>query len=116
MNEHLLHIAPTLKWLLFAAWILPLGGFAVEVLGGWWGTRQSKAAAYLAVFCIGMGFVLSMTALVQWASVTHPFGGSEHHAEAEGDAAHGHEPAAEGDAAHAEHHHNDPYAGAVSGT
>ncbi|MFV0445574.1 MAG: NADH-quinone oxidoreductase subunit L [Planctomycetaceae bacterium] len=73
MDAALVQIAPTLKWLLFAAWILPLAGFAVEVFGGWWGKRQSKVAAYMAVFCIGMGFVLSLSALVTWANVTHPF-------------------------------------------
>ncbi|MCA9053996.1 MAG: NADH-quinone oxidoreductase subunit L [Planctomycetaceae bacterium] len=109
MNESLLQIAPTLKWLLCAAWLLPLAGFAIEVFGGWWGDRKSKLAAYMAVFCIGMGFVLSLSALVTWANVTHPFGGG-HEAVAVHDS--GHE--------HTDHEHvahaNDPYAGAVSGT
>jgi NADH-quinone oxidoreductase subunit L len=124
MDEHLLQIAPTLKWLLFAAWILPLAGFAVEVFGGWWGDRKSKLAAYMAVFCIGMGFVLSLSALVTWAGVTHPFGGhgdTAHAATAEH--APGHElPSSplplvpsSADAGHAVHSNN-PYAGAVSGT
>ena len=108
MDEHLLEIAPTLKWLLCAAWLLPLAGFTVEVFGGWWGDRKSKLAAYMAVFCIGMGFVLSLSALVTWAGVTHPFGGGEHAtAEHHGDDHHAGEHAV---------HANDPYKGAVSGT
>ncbi|MEZ6064919.1 MAG: proton-conducting transporter membrane subunit [Planctomycetaceae bacterium] len=124
MNEQLVQIAPTLKWLLFAAWIVPLAGFTVEVFGGWWGDRKSKAAAYLAVVCIATGFVLSSIALCQWVSVVHPFGGHDTHtaADAHADPAHGagdHDHDHGGDHARAHgdaHHGNDPYKGAVSGT
>ncbi|MEZ6058486.1 MAG: NADH-quinone oxidoreductase subunit L [Planctomycetaceae bacterium] len=71
MSEQLLQIAPTLKWLLFAAWILPLLGFSVEIFAGWWSSRKSKAAAYLAVACIAMGFCLSVVAISQWYCVVH---------------------------------------------
>lgn len=121
MSEHLLEIAPTLKWLLFAAWILPLAGFSVEVFGGWWGGRKSRAAAYLAVFCIGMGFVLSSIALGTWYGATH--GEGEHvaaHAHGPADApipaATEHERHEEQTHAAGAHHANDPYATAVSGT
>ena len=55
--------------LLQAAWLLPLVGFAIEVFGGYWskscpgGRFRSRAAAYIAVGCIGGGFLLSATAL-----------------------------------------------------
>ena len=50
--------------LLTAAWLLPLLGFAGEVFGGFWQkSRKSKAAAGIAVACIGFGFVASATAL-----------------------------------------------------
>jgi NADH-quinone oxidoreductase subunit L len=60
----------TLKLLLATAWLLPLAGFAIEVFGGYWGDRRSKAAAYLAVFCIGTGFVCSTIALFTWLDAT----------------------------------------------
>lgn len=59
-----------LKTLLCIAWLLPLLGFVIEVFGGFWGTRQSKAAAYMAVFCIAMGFVCSTAALIVWGNAT----------------------------------------------
>jgi NADH-quinone oxidoreductase subunit L len=114
MDSHLLQIAPTLKWLLFTAWILPLAGFAVEIFGGWWGDRKSKLPAYLAVFCIGAGFVLSLWALTTWAGVTHPLGGEPAAAESH---VHGHDhpPASASSAdAHAPHANN-PYSRALSG-
>lgn len=61
-------IGSTLKTLLTIAWLLPLLGFAIEVFGGYWGTRKSKTAAYIAVFCIAMGFVCSASALVVWGN------------------------------------------------
>jgi NADH-quinone oxidoreductase subunit L len=64
-------LGETLGKLLTAAWLLPLVGFAVEIFGGFWGSRKSKAAAYLAVFCIGMGFILSASALCHWGKVTN---------------------------------------------
>ena len=59
-----------LKYCLMAAWLLPLFGFIVEVLAGFWSHRLSKAAAYWAVGCIGAGFVLSSFALFTWWSGT----------------------------------------------
>jgi NADH-quinone oxidoreductase subunit L len=56
--------------LLTLAWLLPLGGFAVEVFGGYLWGRKSKAAAYLAVACIGCGFLLSLSALLVWGRTT----------------------------------------------
>jgi len=88
-----------LSTLLMLAWLLPLAGFAVEIFGGFWGTRQSKTAAYLAVFCIGAGFFLSVGALCLWGKTTEWSALEEHHAgEPAVAAATGHPPA---DAAHA---------------
>ena len=59
----------TTALLLTAAWLLPLAGFAIEIFGGYWshhapgGRFQSRLAAYLAVGCIGGGFLLSLGAL-----------------------------------------------------
>lgn len=64
-------VGETLRTLLTIAWLLPLGGFAIEVLGGWWGGRRNRAASYIAVACIGVGFVLSTAALVIWGQSTH---------------------------------------------
>jgi len=56
----------TLANLLTIAWLLPLFGFVVQILFAHkWG-RKSKAAAYLAIFCIGTGFVCSATAFYKW--------------------------------------------------
>src|SRR5438876_1406671 len=60
----------TLGALLTLAWLLPLGGFAIEIFGGYLWSRKSRAAAYLAVLCIGTGFVLSAAALVHWGNTT----------------------------------------------
>ncbi len=49
---------------------MPLAGFAVEVFGGYWSGRRSKAAAYLAVACIFIGFCLSVSAFCVWGSAT----------------------------------------------
>ena len=61
----------TLANLLTIAWLLPLLGFVVQILFAlrWWG-RKSKAAAYLAIFCIGAGFVCSSTAFYLWGEGT----------------------------------------------
>jgi NADH-quinone oxidoreductase subunit L len=74
-----------LSWYLRIAWLLPLLGFAIEVFGGYWGTRKSKTAAYLAIGCIATGFVLSTVAFVRWNAETGAFSHSdapenEHHA------------------------------------
>jgi len=56
--------------LLTTAWLLPLVGFAVEIFGGYWshhapgGRFKSRLPAYLAVGCIGSGFLLSLSALL----------------------------------------------------
>lgn len=57
------------KYLLLA-WLLPLIGFAVEVLGGYWGNRQDKRAAYIAIACIGSGFLLSSFTFYRWGTET----------------------------------------------
>lgn len=67
--ETYLQVGTTLKWLLTAAWLLPLIGFAVEIFGGYWSSRTSKTPAYLAVGCIVTGFVLSLFALCTWVRV-----------------------------------------------
>ena len=59
-----------IKWLLTIAWLLPLLGFAVEIFAGWWSTRTSKLAAYLAVACIGTGFICSVSAFYTWQSAS----------------------------------------------
>lgn len=59
-----------LRNLLTIAWLLPLAGFVVEIFAGYWSNRLSKAAAYLAVLCIGTGFVCSSIALYQWGAAT----------------------------------------------
>jgi len=52
------------------AWLLPLCGFAIEIFAGFWGTRKSKTAAYIAVGCIGTAFVCSLSALLIWGFST----------------------------------------------
>lgn len=58
--------------LLAVAWLLPLAGFVAEIYAlHWrWSHRLSKAPAYLAVGCIGIGFLCSLSALVFWGSQT----------------------------------------------
>lgn len=103
---------------LLLAWLLPLFGFAVEVLGGFWGNRQDKRAAYLAIACIGASFVLSSIAFCRWGAETHwqvfaAADDSGHHsialladADTETEAAgeHHHE---DGDGTHDDAHHED---------
>jgi NADH-quinone oxidoreductase subunit L len=60
----------TLKLLLAFAWLAPLAGFAIEIFAGYWSTRRSKAAAYLAVLCIFLGFCASVAAFGVWGSRT----------------------------------------------
>ena len=59
-----------LKTLLAIAWLTPLAGFAIEIFGGYWSTRRSKAAAYLAVGCIFLGFCTSVAAFCVWGNST----------------------------------------------
>ncbi|HUG92429.1 MAG TPA: NADH-quinone oxidoreductase subunit L [Planctomycetaceae bacterium] len=109
--------------LLIAAWLLPLAGFAVEIFGGYWQrSRFDRRPAYLAVGCIGLGFVLSLAALVIWGLDTNwaALSAGEHHAASEhGAAAHTAGEPAPGDdaAAHdaADAEHRPPHA-PVSGT
>jgi NADH-quinone oxidoreductase subunit L len=64
-------VGETLRNLLMIAWLLPLVGFAVEIFGGFWGSRQSRAAAWIAVGCIATGFVCSFSALMIWGNANH---------------------------------------------
>ncbi|TWT58777.1 NADH-quinone oxidoreductase subunit L [Thalassoglobus neptunius] len=134
-----------LMWLLTAAWLLPLLGFVIEIFGGYWSDRKSKTPAYLAVGCIGTGFLLSLVALLTWVDAADlnlwHFGDTEsaavaHHeadaAEAghEDDHSHSHDHAdhsnahgEHGDAHHDGGHHggheshaNDPFKTAFAGT
>ncbi len=59
-----------LRNLLLVAWLAPLAGFCIEILAGFWSTRLSKAAGYLAVGCIGLGFLCSTWALIHWGNET----------------------------------------------
>lgn len=90
--------------LLAAAWLLPLVGFAIEVFGGYWQPhRKSKAAAGMAVFCIGTGFVLSLSALFLWGGAsdwTALKAKEAHHAEAT------HDEQVHGNTKHGEHAKN----------
>ena len=93
------------------AWLLPLCGFAIEIFAGFWGTRKSKTAAYIAVGCIGTAFVCSLSALLiwgfstEWAAVKSVAG---HHAAAPADAGHGDHAADHHDGAHeADGHHHE---------
>lgn len=61
-------VGETLRNLLMIAWLLPLAGFAVEIFGGFWGTRKSRVAAWMSVVCIATGFVCSASALVVWGN------------------------------------------------
>ncbi len=136
--DQYLSTAESLKWLLAIAWLLPLAGFCVEIFAGWWGSRTSKVAAWLAVGCIATGFLCSVGALITWGNATHwsalhVADHGEHAAEEHASADHDHE---HGDHAHGEHEHgaadhvhgdaedahashaahaNDPYATAFSG-
>src|SRR5262245_49278375 len=94
----------TLGTLLTLAWLLPLAGFAIEIFGGFLWSRTSKVAAYLAVLCIGTGFVLSTAALVHWGNTT---GWAVLKA---ADHSFGHETAAGHDAASGAAHHDEPAA------
>ena len=74
-------LGKTLGTLLTLAWLLPLAGFTVEIFGGFWGSRKSKAAAYLAVACIVGAFIFSGSALLLWGSQTKWAALESHHAE-----------------------------------
>lgn len=93
----------TIAILLTIAWLLPLLGFAIEIFAGYWQPdRKSRAAALLAVGCIGAGFVLSVAAFVTWGNDTD--WGAFTHAAADDHAGHGDEKGAHGeDGAHGAH-------------
>lgn len=61
-----------LRNLLTVAWLLPLAGFVIELyaLQLRWTHRLSKAPAYVAVACIGLGFLCSSAALWYWGQHT----------------------------------------------
>ena len=77
--------------LLSTAWLLPLVGFAVEIFGGYWshhvrgGRFKSRLPAYIAVGCIGSGFLLSLSALLMGISDfdLSLWDSSDHHGSAE---------------------------------
>lgn len=105
MHPDAIHLGQTLGMLLKAAWLLPLLGFVIEIFGGFWGTRKSKAAAYFAVGCIGLGFVLSASALVYWGQATEWSALKGHEGDHGTDGGHGAAAAHhEGDAAHPPEH------------
>ncbi|MBL8811543.1 MAG: NADH-quinone oxidoreductase subunit L [Planctomycetaceae bacterium] len=105
-------VGETLRNLLMIAWLLPLCGFAIEIFGGFWGSRKSRLAAWIAVGCIATGFVCSASALLIWGRqnewVVLDKAGHGHdeagHSEGENHAAPGHE----GTAPHAEEHKEEP--------
>ncbi|MBM80384.1 MAG: NADH-quinone oxidoreductase subunit L [Planctomycetaceae bacterium] len=59
-----------LSTLLMVAWLLPFFGFCIEVFGGYFKWRLTKTAAYIAVGCIGVGFLCSVVAFMQWGNAT----------------------------------------------
>ncbi|MBS0265563.1 MAG: NADH-quinone oxidoreductase subunit L [Planctomycetes bacterium] len=97
-------LGTTLGTLLKLAWLLPLAGFTVEIFGGFWGSRKSKAAAYLAVACIAGAFILSASALLLWGTTTG-WSALESHETAHGES--------HGDAHHDDAHHDDAHPAAV---
>ena len=80
-------VGETLRNLLMIAWLLPLAGFAVEIFGGFWGSRKSRVAAWMSVGCIGVGFLCSLSALLIWGNSNHFWKtanpSAAHHADAE---------------------------------
>ncbi|MBX3438690.1 MAG: NADH-quinone oxidoreductase subunit L [Planctomycetaceae bacterium] len=124
-QEQYIYTGTILKWLLGIAWLLPLAGFAIEIFGGAWGKRldpesggrKVKLAAYLAVFCIGTGFLLSLAAFAIWkgntgAVLLAPSSDAHHdvheHGEADPPADHAH-PHPHGAEADHDHPHSHPH-------
>lgn len=113
MDPQLIETGLTLKWLLTIAWLVPLLGFVVELIGGgWFWGRYSKTAAHIAVLCIVTGFVCSFSALMIWGGVTKWSALKDHgHGAAHGEADHGaatHAPAPAGTHAPADNHRHEP--------
>lgn len=102
-------LGQTLATLLAIAWLLPLVGFAIEVLAGYWSNRLSKTAAYIAVACIGTGFLSSTAALFYWGAQTDwaALSITAQHDEAHHEAGHGEGDHDAGEAAHHEDEHAD---------
>ncbi len=64
--------------LLIIAWLLPLVGFMANVFGRYWQkSHQSRLAGWISIACIGIGFLLSLTALSLGMDWHHVFS-SEH--------------------------------------
>ena len=111
-----------LMYLLTVAWLLPLAGFVVEIYWLRWSHRLHKGAAYMAVACIGLGFLCSLSALLYWGTQTHWAALSEpdHHAHASShdeahpaEAAHGEAAGHDAAAGHPEHHGDEAHAAPV---
>ncbi len=101
-------VGEILRNLLMIAWLLPLAGFAVEIFGGFWGSRKSRVAAWMSVGCIGVGFLCSVSALLIWANSNHFWktdNPSAHHAGAEHHAA-GHDESDHAEPAHVAPEHD----------
>lgn len=109
-------VGETLRNLLMIAWLLPLAGFAVEIFGGFWGSRKSRVAAWMSVGCIGIGFVCSLSALLIWGgsnkwTVLH---GADTHGTSHADAGHdaeNHVEPAHAEPAHADHETSQAHTG-----
>ncbi|WP_437187106.1 NADH-quinone oxidoreductase subunit L [Planctomicrobium sp. SH668] len=78
MSPEAYQIGITLKWLLTAAWLLPLIGFVVGIFSGYWCKRTSKLPAYVAVGCIATSCVLSVVALGIWSGATREVTVADH--------------------------------------
>ena len=112
-HELYLSTATTLKWLLGAAWLLPLCGFVIEIFGGYWSGRKSKTAAWLAVACIATSFLLSFSALMTWRGATAEQRNQQYEALHAEHAGHGDAP--QGDAADAHAHAAEDHAHSHAG-
>ncbi|HQX51145.1 MAG TPA: NADH-quinone oxidoreductase subunit L, partial [Planctomycetaceae bacterium] len=106
-------VGETLRNLLMVAWLLPLAGFAVEIFGGFWGTRKSRVAAWMSVGCIGIGFLCSASALVIWGNSNNwtAIHRAEHHESADP----GHEDGAKPEHGSSPQHHEHEKAGEKHG-
>jgi len=112
--------AKTIASLLTAAWLLPLAGFIVEIFALRLWSRLSKAAAYLAVACIGTGFVLSASAFViyrtqDWGTYGQPHAATASANVHQHEEALQHEKAAHAQPAHAKDAHAAPAHGGAAG-
>ena len=113
-------VGETLKYLLMTAWLLPLLGFVVEIFLGYKknDARRSKLGAWIAVGCIGTGFICSASALVIWSNASGAWGedgwitsqkNADHHgAEAHHGEDHGSHDHDSGKAHEEEHHSSTP--------